>query len=100
MVALQLPVFLTTGFLEAVNEDVVANQPEWRSKDAVMDLTAGVALLIADHASFPTVRGMYSEDAAKLLKPNFSGLRCCLFVKLLASIASSPHSRNNHFPQI
>ncbi|KAG0613140.1 hypothetical protein M758_6G079400 [Ceratodon purpureus] len=56
-----LPVFLTTGFLEAVNEDVVANQPEWRSKDAVMDLTAGVALLIADHASFPTVRGQVND---------------------------------------
>jgi hypothetical protein len=52
MVALQILVFLTTEFLEAVNEDVVAKQPEWRSKDAMMDMTAGVALLIADHPLF------------------------------------------------
>jgi inositol-pentakisphosphate 2-kinase len=57
MVALQILVFLTTEFLEAVNEDVVAKQPEWRSKDAMMDMTAGVALLIADHSSFPTLPG-------------------------------------------
>lgn len=58
MIALQLLVFLTTGFLEAVNKDVVANQPEWRSKDAKMDMTGGVALMIADHSSFHTVPGL------------------------------------------
>lgn len=52
-----LLVFLTTGFLEAINKDVVANQPEWRSKDAKMDMTGGVALLIADHSSFHTIPG-------------------------------------------
>lgn len=49
-------VFLTTGFLEAVSKEVNANQPEWRRKDAQMDMTGGLALMIADHSSFPALR--------------------------------------------
>ncbi|KAG0585621.1 hypothetical protein KC19_2G026000 [Ceratodon purpureus] len=52
-----LLVFLNTGFLEAVNENVVAKQPEWRRKDAKMDTTGRVALLIADHSSFHNMAG-------------------------------------------
>lgn len=70
-------VFLTTEFLEAVNEDVVAKQPEWRSKDAMMDMTAGVALLIADHSSFPTLPGEVKDVPPTItveLKPKWGCL--------------------------
>lgn len=56
MAVLQMLVFLTTGFLEAVSKEVNANQPEWRRKDAQMDMTGGLALMIADHSSFPALR--------------------------------------------
>lgn len=58
MLVMQLLVYLTTKFLEVVNEEVVANQPEWRRKDAKMEMIGGVALLIADHSSFHNLPGV------------------------------------------
>jgi inositol-pentakisphosphate 2-kinase len=54
-------VYLTPEFLETVNHDVAEKRPEWRQKDAHLDLTGGTALLITDHSSFYTVPGRVED---------------------------------------
>jgi hypothetical protein len=59
-------VYLTPEFLETVNHDVAEKRPEWRQKDAHLDLTGGTALLITDHSSFYTVPGTQIVHSPKL----------------------------------
>ncbi|CAK9882519.1 unnamed protein product [Sphagnum jensenii] len=54
-------VYLTPEFLETVNHDVAEKRPEWRQKNAHLDLTGGTALLITDHSSFYTVPGRVED---------------------------------------
>jgi inositol-pentakisphosphate 2-kinase len=54
-------VYLTPEFLETVNHDIAEKRPEWRQKDAHLDLTGGTALLITDHSSFYTVPGRVED---------------------------------------
>jgi inositol-pentakisphosphate 2-kinase len=59
-------VYLTPEFLETVNHDIAEKRPEWRQKDAHLDLTGGTALLITDHSSFYTVPGTQIVHSPKL----------------------------------